>query len=310
MIKILIKYTIFLLLFLYASTYLEAQKQSSAQNKITKDLFSKLNKIPFEISRYKVNGKIKIKEVKGWSPENYDCNTKSIYFGYLGCADEGTVVKIIGSGFGDFQGNGFVNCSEQKIKLIISGWKNSEISLKVQTIDKYFEARKVTIMIANDELEQVSLVVDAIGILKVKNADNTESYYSYGQCMWDIARLRSTNELPIPESPTTSTAPIDISYEPKLWDCIVFDNNTMGILIKVSSKNTELVDGEEQHTWSLILEEMNTKCSEKKSVVICKFQLGNTSTDGESNNFGILLNISSSSGGNVKAVAYYRYKPS
>jgi len=80
----------------------------------------------------------------------------------------------------------------------------------------------------------------------------------------------------------------------------------MGILIKVSPKGTETIDEHEQYTWSVIIEEMNTKCNEKKSVVICKFQLGNMITDGTGYKYGILLNIGSNAGGNLKAVGYYR----
>ncbi|MFH1051905.1 MAG: hypothetical protein V1779_13370 [bacterium] len=304
--KLPIKHIIILLLLLSSSILLEAQKQGNVNSVINKDSFNNLNKIPFEITRYRVGSPLKIKEIKGWSPENLDYGKKSIYFGFIACADDGTIAKIIGSGFGKQQGNGFINCSEQKIKITINAWNDTEININVQTVDKYLETRKVTLTITNDSFEQLSISVDVIGILKVKNANNTESYYSYGQSMWSVAKNRQQNELPIPESPTTRTAEIDENYEPKLWDCIIFDNNTMGIIIKCSSKNTEEVDGHEQYTWSVILEEMNTKCSEKKSVVICKFQLGNTINDGESYKFGILLNIGSSAGGNVKAVAYYR----
>lgn len=298
---------IILILLLLATHFCFAQKQHTPSNlKITKDLFSKHNKIPFEITRYLVNGKLKITEIKGWSPENYDCKTRSIYFGFIGCSEDGTTAKIIGSGFGATQGNGFINSSEPKIKITINSWNDKEIDINIIAIDKYLETRKVIITITNDGLEQISFAVDIIGILKVKNADNSESYYAYGQSMWSIAKNRSMNELPVPESPTAKTGIIDENYEPKLWDCILFNNNTMGILIRASSKNTEIVNGVEQSTWSLILEEMNTKCLEKKSVVICKFQVGNTAKDANSVKKGILLNISSNSSGNIKAIGYYR----
>ncbi|ROL58837.1 hypothetical protein D9V86_11460 [Bacteroidetes/Chlorobi group bacterium ChocPot_Mid] len=306
MIKNNFKYFLFTLFLFCATYYCSAQKQPPLNLKITIESFSKYNKIPFEITRYMVNGKIKITEIKGWSPENYDCKTKSIYFGYIACAEDGTTAKIIGSGFGNMQGNGFINSSEPKIKITINSWNDKEINININAIDKYLETRKVIITITNDGLEQISFAVDVIGILKVKNADNSQSYYSYGQSMWSIAKNRSMNELPVPESPTVKTGIIDENYEPKLWDCILFNNNTMGILIRASSKSTEIVNGVEQSTWSLILEEMNTKCLEKKSVVICKFQVGNIANDGKTVTKGILLNISSNSGGNVKAIGYYR----
>lgn len=296
-----------LVILILATNLCFAQKQNSSSNmKITKELFAKHNKIPFEITRYMVNGKIKITDIKGWSPENYDCKTRSIYFGFIGCSDDGTTAKIIGSGFGATQGNGFINSSEPKIKITINSWNDKEININIIAIDKYLETRKVIITITNDGLEQISFAVDVIGILKVNNADSTQSYYSYGQSMWSIAKNRSMNELPVPATPTVKTGIIDENYEPKLWDCILFNNNTMGIIIRASAKSTEIVNGVEQCTWSLILEEMNTKCLEKKSVVICKFQVGNVAKDGESVTKGILLNISSNSGGNIKAVAYYR----
>lgn|GEM_PF-7027469 len=289
-----------------SSPILEAQKQGSAIKKITKDSFKNLNKIPFEITRYRVGSPLKVTELKGFSPENYECKKPSIYMGFMGCSEDGTVAKIIGSSFGKQQGNGFINCSEPKIKVLINSWTDNEINISVVAIDKFLETRKVTLTITNDNLEQMNITFDAVGILKVKNSDGSECYYSYGQSMWSVAKNRMVNELPVPESATAGVSKIDDTYEPKLWDCIIFDNNTMGILIKASSKNTEVVSEHDQYTWSLILEEMNTKCAEKKSVVICKFQVGNTSTDGESYKKGVTLNIGSSSGGNVKAVAYYR----
>jgi hypothetical protein len=304
--ELLIKYIIFITIVFCTSIELEAQKQSSIIKKISKDSFKSFNKIPFEITRYRVGSPLKISEIKGFSPENYECKKPSIYIGFLGCSEEGTTAKIIGSSFGKQQGNGFINCSEQKVKVTINSWNENEININVIAIDKYLETRKVILTLMNDNLEQVSFAIDVIGILKVKGVNNTDNYYSYGQNIWSIVKNRMLNELPMPETLTTSTGPIDEKYEPKLWDCILFENGTMGIIIKCSSKNTEIVNEHEQNTWSIILEEMNTKCAEKKSVVICKFQLGNTITDGSSYKYGIILNIGSSAVGNIKAVAYFR----
>ena len=152
----------------------------------------------------------------------------------------------------------------------------------------------------------MSIGLDVVGVLNVKNADNTESYYSFGQSMWTIARHRTMNGKPVPESSTVKTAKIDETYEPQLWDCILFDNGRMGVLIKVAPKKTELINEHEQFTWSVILEEMNAKCDEKRSVVICKFQLGNLNFSDQQYKYGILFNISSNVSASVKAVAYYR----
>lgn len=299
-------YILTILMLFGSLVILEAQKKAPVQKKITKESFKILNSIAFEITSLRTTSAMTIKEVKGWSPENYDCKKKSNYAGFLACADDGTTAKIIGSGFGSQQSAGFVSSSELKIKLTVTSWSDNEINLNIQTVDPYLETRMVTLTITNSKNEHVSITLDVIGILKVKNANNTESYYPFGQSMWAISRHRHMNGKPVPESAASRTSKIDEKYEPELWDCILFDNNRMGVLIKVSPKKTELINEHEQYTWSVIVEEMNTKCDEKRSVVICKFQLGNLSMSDQPYKYGVIYNISSNASGSVKATGYYR----
>ena len=187
-------------------------------------------------------------------------NASNITKGYI-AVDYFNVTKrfqltLTGSGFGDKQGKGSISFSDNSLKISkISNWTDHKIIFILQTTDYNYSFNNVTVTVTTDNLEQDTIDAKIVGSIQTR---------PWGQCTWEVARVRLSQDLAIPPSAYYTNTSIDANYIPTQWDAIVFgDNAHVGIIISSPRVTEKEQNGYTKITYEFTLQDRNSSWDEK-----------------------------------------------
>lgn len=183
--------------------------------------------------------------------------------------DKNVNLQIIGKGFGSKQGKGTVTFSDSGILLSkVVSWSDSKIIITPKTTNhNYTFNENVTITVNTDTGEKCNANnVRLVGTIATR---------PNGQCTWYVAKTRLNNNLGIPlPSAFSVTRAIDSSYEPHLFDAIVFgDNAHVGIISSSPILTYELKSDGRIAIYTFELRDMNANWKESEGSASLEFRV-------------------------------------
>ncbi|MFZ4858975.1 MAG: hypothetical protein ACOYL3_21580 [Desulfuromonadaceae bacterium] len=199
-------------------------------------------------SRAFINAKVKVSNVtKGYFAVDYLNNSTRFQ------------MTLTGSGFGDKQGKGSISFSDNRIKVSkITTWTDKVIIFIPQTTTYDYAFNNVSVIAVTDNGNKATIDTKIVGSIQTR---------PWGQCTWEVARVRLSQNLAIPPSAFSTNIIIDENYVPRQWDAIVFGNNAhVGI---ISSSPTLLEEkqknGDTKITYTFSLQDRNSAWDEDPS---------------------------------------------
>lgn len=185
----------------------------------------------------------------------------------------------------------------KNVSLVVNRWTDGKITVTPKAGHAFTYAKKVLILVSrvkNPALvcsDTTSLWNDSlVGIIQTRG---------FGQCTWEVAKIRKDNGLPIPPTAFTVTGPVGAKgYTPARFDCLFYPGRQPHVgIITSAPKRTANKDG--SVTWQFNVTEMNARADEKESVFAATFTVKDAGTTRT-----VLKGIGSNSG--LFATGYYR----
>jgi hypothetical protein len=240
--------------------------------------------------------------VKGrWTGQPMPNPRSNAYKGYLAVeSNYDATWEITGKNFGAMQGS--VQLIDEvtmqplkNVSLVINRWTDDKITVTPKATYKFTFAKKVLIFVSR--VKNPPLVCSDATSLWKDNLVGIIQTRGFGQCTWQVAKIRLDNSLPIPPTAYTVSGSVGVkAYTPQRFDCLNYGGRHVGIITSVPKKITNK-DG--SVTWQFNVTEMNARADEKESVFSATFTVRDAGTTRT-----VVKGISCNAG--LTATGYYR----